>query len=218
MSRTLGGLSRDHNAMHGTRAGSPRARQDGLSFLGTRLCGVMGIEPVPWAAPAVLTGAVTMAQRWFLRLDGIAGESTDERHRGQIELGSWSFGVTNRGSTSPGSGATAARPDFAALQITAALSVASPKVFLAAATGLHISQALLSGVRPGSAQSDFLTIKLTDVTVTRSQLGAEPDAPAMDQFALAYARLEVAYLPTTATGAAGTQVTAGFDVAHGSVL
>lgn len=157
-----------------------------------------------------------MSDRWFLRLDGIPGGSDDDRHRGQIDVDSWSLGVTSTGST--GTGAGAGRPAFDAVQISAALSIATPKVFLAAATGRHLRDALLSGVHPGENQRDFLTVKLTDVTVTRSRLGSDPDTAAAEQFSLTYARIEVSYFPMMPTGAAGAAVTAGFDVTHATVL
>lgn len=162
-----------------------------------------------------------MSERWFLRLDGIPGESTDERHRAQIDVHSWSFAVTSESAGSgggAGSGAGVGRPEFGELLISAPLSIASLKIFLSAASGRHIPEALLSGVHPGEAPRDFLTVKLTGVTVTKSRLGADPRAAAEDQFALDYARIEVTYLPITPTGGAGAPVTAGFDVAHGAVL
>ena len=36
---------------------------------------------------------VVMRETWFLKLDGIAGESADDRHADEIEIHSWSWGV-----------------------------------------------------------------------------------------------------------------------------
>ena len=36
-----------------------------------------------------------MAVDYFLKLDGVTGESTDQQHTGEIELASWSWGATN---------------------------------------------------------------------------------------------------------------------------
>ena len=43
-----------------------------------------------------------MAEQWFLKIDGIEGESTNDLHKGEIDVESWSWGVQ---SGSPASGA-----------------------------------------------------------------------------------------------------------------
>jgi len=44
-----------------------------------------------------------MAFDYFLRIDGVPGSSTDAKHKGEIEVESFSFGVSNQAS--PGTGA-----------------------------------------------------------------------------------------------------------------
>lgn len=158
-----------------------------------------------------------MSERWFLRLDGIAGDSTDDRHEDEIEVQSWSIGVSRSGSTTAG-GSGAGRSDLQELQITAPLSAASPQIFLLAVTGRHLSGATLSGVRQGEHARDFFTIRLAEVTATRYRLGDEADAAPMDQFSLDYGRIEVTYHSVSSSGKPLPPVTAGFDVTHGSVL
>ena len=46
----------------------------------------------------------------FLKLDGIKGESTDDRHKDEIVIESWSLGATNTGSHSVGGGGGAGKP------------------------------------------------------------------------------------------------------------
>ena len=45
---------------------------------------------------------------YFLKIDGIEGESTDEKHASEIDLMSWSFNATNLGTQSYGGGGGAA--------------------------------------------------------------------------------------------------------------
>ena len=41
---------------------------------------------------------------YFLKIDGVDGESADDKHAKEIELESWSVGATNAGSFSSGGG------------------------------------------------------------------------------------------------------------------
>ena len=42
---------------------------------------------------------------YFLKIDGIEGESSDDKHKGEIEVESFSWGATQAGSPGPGGGA-----------------------------------------------------------------------------------------------------------------
>jgi len=45
-----------------------------------------------------------MAVGYFLKIDGIAGESVDAKHKNEIEVQSFSWGEQSTSSGSPGSG------------------------------------------------------------------------------------------------------------------
>ncbi len=152
-----------------------------------------------------------MAEKWFLKIDGIEGDSTDVTHAGQIDVLSWSWGVANAGSSGSGSGGGAGRATFQDFQFVARISKASPKLFLSCATGTHHKAATLSGSQAaGKSAGDFLTYKLTDVQVTSVHHGdSGADAP-IEQFSLDYGRFEISF---TAPGE--PPVTAGIDLKTG---
>ncbi len=157
-----------------------------------------------------------MAESWFLNIDGIDGESTDDAHPGELEILSWSWGVTNAGSAGGpgGGGGGAGKASFQDFQFVARISKASPQLFLAAATGTHHATATLSGMRVGGKTKglEFLTYKLTDVQVTSAQHSDNEGGPPMDAFALGYRKIEISYRPQLAKGQLGDPVRAGFDV------
>jgi type VI secretion system secreted protein Hcp len=45
---------------------------------------------------------------YFLKIDGIEGESLDEKHKGEIDVLSWSWGESQEGPTTGGGGGPAA--------------------------------------------------------------------------------------------------------------
>ena len=160
-----------------------------------------------------------MAERWFLKIDGIVGDSIDESHKDEIDVLSWSWGVTQTGGNSGagasgGSGGGAGKATFEDFHFVSRIGKASPKLFLASATGSHHKTAALSGVRVGGKgpSNEFLKYKLSDVVVTSDQhAGDQADFP-VEEFSLSYSKIEISYTPQTATGAAGTAIKAGFDV------
>lgn len=152
-----------------------------------------------------------MAQNWFLKIDGIEGESLDKAHKGEIEVLSWSWGVTNEGL--PGPGGASGKPSFQDFHFVANISKASPKLFLSCATGVHHKEALLTGQRAGEKAAEFLKYKLRDVQVSSVQQGGDTasDRPT-EQFSLRYGRFEISYAAQKADGSLGAPLTAGYDL------
>ena len=154
-----------------------------------------------------------MAVDFFLRIDGIEGESKDAKHKGEIDVISWSWGATNTGRASPGSGVPAGLPTIEDLHFTARLTKASPPLFLACARGQHLKQARLSAVRSGAKQAEFFTLTLDDVRVTAYHTGGSEDAEIvpMDQVSLNFAKLTMEYRAQKADGSLEPPVVAGWD-------
>ena len=154
-----------------------------------------------------------MAESWFLKIDGIDGDSVDKLHKGEIDVESWSWGVVNERSPGSGSGGGAGRASFEDFHFLAQISKASPQLFLSCATGAHHKTATLSGRRAGDKSAgDFLKYKLTDVLVTSVEHSGGASEVPTEQFSLAYSRFEITFTPTGADGKPGPPVSAGFDV------
>jgi type VI secretion system secreted protein Hcp len=134
-----------------------------------------------------------MAYDAFLKIEGIEGESQDKEHKGEIEIDSFSWGVTNTvssGAGGGGGGAGKAVPqDF---HFTAPLSKASPNLMLACCTGRHFKSATLTCRKAGF---EFEKVRLEDVIVSSYQTGGnteEGDRPE-DQFSLNFEKIDFLY-------------------------
>jgi len=77
-----------------------------------------------------------VAARWFLKLDGITGESTHVAHKAEIDVEAWSFGVDHE-SESTGRGRAAGKAEFDDFHFVSRLSAASPPLLLACATWIR---------------------------------------------------------------------------------
>ena len=116
---------------------------------------------------------------YFLKLDGIPGESTDAKHKGEIDVLSWSWGESQEIAPNAGGGSGTGKVAMTDLHVSANLSKASPQLLLACAAGKHIKSAVLTGRKAGKEQTEFLTFSLSDVLVSGYQTGgATADAAA----------------------------------------
>lgn len=158
---------------------------------------------------------------YFLKIDGIKGESLDAEHKGEIEVESFSWGMANRGAPG-GGGRTTGKNQFTGFDFGALSTSASPQIVLQAATGKHIKQALLSGRKAGGEGGDFLKIKMTDVLISSYQQTAMPGSPEsgetvsdnepMDKVSMNFAKIEFSVAPQLPTGDIGEPTVTGWDV------
>jgi type VI secretion system secreted protein Hcp len=154
-----------------------------------------------------------MSVDYFLKIDGITGESADAKHKNEIQLEAFSWGETNPApSGGGGGGGGAGKVQVQDLSFTSRFNKSSPQLMLACAKGQHLKLATFTARREGKAQQEFLVIKLTDVLVTSYQTGGTSDVLPMDQISLAFSKFEMEYRPQKPDGALDTPIKAGWDV------
>ena len=150
---------------------------------------------------------------YFLKINGIPGESQDDKHKDEIHLESWSWGETNAGSSSAGGGGGAGKVNMQDFSFTMAVNKATPKLFVACATGQHIPDAMLVCRKAGKQQQEYLKIKLTDLLVSNYQTGgSHGDVIPTDQISFNFAKIEVTYAPQNKDGSLAAPVVAGYDL------
>ena len=101
---------------------------------------------------------------YFLKLSGIDGESTDDKHKGEIEVLSFSWGVSQTGNK--GSGGGAGKVNFNDFSIIKTVDTSTPALMVACCSGQHIPEATFTARKAGKEQQEFLVIKLTDLLVS----------------------------------------------------
>jgi type VI secretion system secreted protein Hcp len=151
---------------------------------------------------------------YFLKLEGIPGESTDNKHKSEIDVESWSWGETQTGTHAGGGGGGAGKVSMQDFHFVMKYNKASPKLFLACATGAHIKDAALTCRKAGGDQQEYLIIKFTDLLVSSYQTGgsAHGDVVPTDQISLNYSKIQFEYKPQKADGTLDSPINAGYDV------
>jgi type VI secretion system secreted protein Hcp len=151
-----------------------------------------------------------VATDYFLKLEGIEGES--QGRPGEIDLLSWSWGVSQSGTFQTGSGGGAGKSSPSDLSATMFINKASPKLFLACAQGDHIPKATLVTRKAGTGQQEYMTITLTDVLISSYQTGgSQGDERPTDSFSLNFAKMEYEYKPQKKDGSLDSPQKTGYD-------
>ena len=153
------------------------------------------------------------AADYYIKFDGISGESVDAKHKDEIDVESWSWGETHAVAGPPGSGGGASKVSMQDFQFVMGLNRASIGLMKACATGEHIKTATLSGTRGVKDQQEYLTFKFQDVLVSSFQTGGSEDAVVpTDSVSFNFAKIEVAYRPQKADGSLGAAVEFKYDL------
>ena len=155
-----------------------------------------------------------MAFDMFLKIDGIEGESKDAKHKDQIDVLSYSWGVSNAGSPGGGSGGGAGKASFQDFSFVHRTGKASPKLFLACASGKHIKQAVLTCRKAGGKQQEFLKITFSDVLISSFQQGGSTggdDVP-VESVSFDFGKVDERYTEQDASGKPGQTFSGAWDV------
>ncbi len=154
-----------------------------------------------------------MADQFILFDPKIEGESTDSKHKGEIELLSWSVGGTQStsASTSGTGGGGSGKVSMQDFHFSCVHSKASPKLLLAMCNGEHFKSAKVTCRKAGKDQQEYLTVKLTEVVVSGYQAtGGSNNQPGVDQVSLDFAKIEWDYKEQKPDGTLGGSTKAGY--------
>ena len=151
---------------------------------------------------------------YFLKIDGIEGESADSKHAKEIQLESWSWGETNAGSMAHSGGGGAGKVAMQDFHFVMATNKAAPKLFSACATGEHIKSAILTCRKAGKDQQEFLKYTFTDLLISSFQAGGSADGGVIptDQCSFNFTKIQMDYKEQKADGTLGGAVTKWYDL------
>lgn len=145
---------------------------------------------------------------YFLKIEGVDGESTDDKHKGEIDVESFSWGATQTGTFAHSGGGGAGKVALQDFHFTMKVNKASPKLFLACASGQHYKTATVIGrstsgpvieiassaLAASENGLDFLKLSFSDILVSSFQEGGS-SADVVDKASLRYATVKFEGVP-----------------------
>ena len=153
-----------------------------------------------------------MASDIFVRLGDIKGESLDDKHKDEIEVLSFSWGVTNSGGIASGGGGGSGKATFHDLSIVHNFDKASPLLLKACATGTHIKDAIITHRKAGKGRQEYLVVKLSDVIITGVTHGGGAGQPLSESVSLTFAKVDLEYKPQKPDGSLDAGIHFKYDI------
>ena len=153
-----------------------------------------------------------MASDIFAKLGDIKGESLDDKHKDEIEILSWSWGVANARPPATGSGAGTGKATFSDLAFTHKIDKASPLLLKGCATGQHLKEATITRRKAGKGQQEYLVIKMNDVVITSVAEEDDGGSGQVEAVTLAFAKVDLEYRPQKQDGSLDAGIHFKYDI------
>jgi type VI secretion system secreted protein Hcp len=151
---------------------------------------------------------------YFLKIDGVPGESMDAKHKDEIQVESFSFGAQQSGTMAFGGGGGAGKVQMGDFVFVMNINRASPSLFQKCASGEHIKHASLTARKAGKDQQDYFKVTFEDVMVSDYQTSGKPGSSFIptDAISLNFAIIRYEYKTQNADGTLGPTVKTGYDL------
>ena len=149
----------------------------------------------------------------FAKIGDIKGESLDDKHKDEVDVLSWSWGVQQSGTMAHGGGGGEGKASFNDFHFTHYVDKASPVLLKACATGEHIKEATITVRKAGKGQQEFLILKMTDILITSVNPSGSGDAAStMEAVALQSSKVDLEYKPQKADGSLDAGLHFKYDI------
>lgn len=152
-----------------------------------------------------------MATDTHIKFDGVEGEATHADHKGEIEILSWTWGVSNRSQVA-GGGSGKGKAEPGAFQFMHNYDKASPILAKKCAQGVHFKDVVLTARKSGEGQKDFLKITMKEVFITSAQPAGSSGGDIVESVEMSYASIDFSYKAQDDKGALGGDVKFGWNV------
>ncbi|MBV8228052.1 MAG: type VI secretion system tube protein Hcp [Verrucomicrobia bacterium] len=154
-----------------------------------------------------------MAVDMFMKIDTVDGEAQDAKHKKEIDVLSWHWGMSNSGSAHNGSGAGAGKCNVHDLTFTKWVDTSTPKLALACCAGKHFKDATLVIRKAGDQPVEYLKIKMETVLISGVSTGGSGSEERLtENITLNFSKVNLDYVPQDDKGKPGTAIPMSWDI------
>lgn len=153
-----------------------------------------------------------MAVDMFLKLDGIKGESKDHKHKDEIHIESFSWGMSQTAAGHTAGGHGAGKVQIHDISVTKVVDASSAALMLHCCNGKHIKDGLLTVRKAGENPVEYLKIKLTNVFISSVQTAGHGSESITENVSINFAKFNVNYLEQDEKGASKPAGEMGWDI------
>lgn len=145
-----------------------------------------------------------MATNFFIKIDGIDGESKVSGHEKDIQVLSWShsFNQPTSATRSSAGGGTVEQANHADFSITKYVDMSSVPLMKSCWNGKTIKNAIFTAYRSdGDALVEYLKIEMDNVIISNLSIGGGTGDLATETVTLSYSKVKYTYVDQKVVGA-----------------
>lgn len=149
---------------------------------------------------------------YFVKIQGIDGESQDSKHKNEIDVISWSWGATQPGTMAYGGGGGAGKVSYQDFHFQKRTDKASPNLLQACSDGRHIDEIKFTVRKAGKEQQEYLVITFTESIISSYSISGHGEAELQEQVSINFSKQKTEYKVQNKDGSLGGAVTSCWDV------
>jgi type VI secretion system secreted protein Hcp len=154
-----------------------------------------------------------MAVDMFLKLEGIKGESADDKHKGEIDVLAWSWGASQSGTMHTGGGGGAGKANFQDVSVTKWIDKSSHALLKAVAVGQHIKSAMLTVRKAGEKPLEYYKLTMNDCLISSVSTGGSGGEDRLtENISINFGNFTMEYTPQKEDGSGDAVLPFGFDI------
>jgi type VI secretion system secreted protein Hcp len=144
-----------------------------------------------------------MAVDMFLKIAEIGGESVDSKHKGEMDVLAWSWGMSQSGTAQLGGGAGAGKVNVKDISVTKYVDGASHALQLACCNGQHLPEATLFVRKAGKNPVEYIKITMYECLISNVSTGGSGGNDRLtENVSMNFAKVKWEYTPQKADGTA----------------
>ncbi|WP_029524702.1 Hcp family type VI secretion system effector [Polaromonas glacialis] len=156
-----------------------------------------------------------MAVDMFLKLDDIKGESRDSKHKDEVDVLAWSWGLSQSGTTHMGGGGGAGKVNVQDLSLTKYVDKSTPNLIMATCNGKHYKEALLTVRKAGDKPLEYIKVTMKEVLISSVSTGGSGGEDRLtENVTLNFAAFKVEYTPQKSDGTGDAAIEAVWNIAE----
>ncbi len=154
-----------------------------------------------------------MAVDMFLKLEGLKGESADDKHKEEIDVLAWSWGASQSGTMHTGGGAGAGKANFQDVSVTKWVDKSSHALLKAVAVGQHVKSALLTVRKAGEKPLEYIKLTMKDCLISSISTGGSGGEDRLtENISINFGNFAYEYTPQKEDGSGDAVLPYAFDI------
>ena len=160
-----------------------------------------------------------MAVDMFIKIDDIKGESADGKHKDEIDVLAWSWGMTQSGTTHMGHGGGAGKVNVQDISFTKYVDKATPNLLSMCSSGKHFKEAKLIVRKAGGNPLEYIKLTMKDGLISSVSTGGSGGEDRLtENVTLNFSAFEYEYVPQKGDGSADSSSPIKWNIAKNEAV